>query len=310
MKHRSLPRVVVALIEWHVQDPVARAGLVGDLSERYTEHAPRGRLVRALWLFREVLGIALPYSRHRVGALLDTVRLDLSFALRGMARRPGFTLLVATTLALGIGANASIFSVVNGLLLEPLPFEDSDRLVLVDELEPSGFTASVSFPNYRDWKERAGSFDRFSIVLPGSRRFVAGAGARIVDVGWVAGGFFETLVTEPAVGRYFGEEETEPGAARVAVVGHGFWTSALGADRGIVGGTIELGGEAFTVVGVTPPTFLPLRDAEVFLPLGLLIDQLPWDDRSSSVGAEVVGRLRPGASLEAARAELEGLSHR
>jgi putative ABC transport system permease protein len=303
----SLPRVVSSLIEWLVADPVARAGLIGDLAERYALRAPPGSFGRALWLSQEVLAVALLYSRQRAGARLDTLRLDLSFTLRSMARRPSFAFLVVTTLALGIGANASIFSVVNGLLIEPLPFEDSDRLVVVDELEPSGFTASVSFPNYRDWKERARSFDRFSIVLPGSRRFVAGTGARMVDVAWVAGGFFETLVTRPALGRYFIEAESEPGAPAIVVLSHRFWSDALGADPRVVGRSIVLGDETFTVVGVTPPDFLPIHDAEAFLPLGLLAAALPWDDRATSVGAEVVARLGPERGLEAARAELESI---
>jgi predicted permease len=304
MSSHPLPRIVVTLVEWLVPDPVARGGLVGDLAERYASHAGRGAIGRALWLTGEIVAIAAVYGGRRELPFLDTLRQDVAFAVRSMLHRPGFTLLVVSTLALGIGANTAIFSVVDGLLLEPLPFDDADRLVLVDELEESGFTASVSFPNYRDWKERAVSFDRFSIILPASRRFVSGTGPTIVEVGWVGGGFFETLGTEPALGRYFSEAESEPGADRIAVLTHAFWTRAFGADPGVIGRTVELGDETYTVVGIAPPDFVLYEETSVFLPLGLLRASLPWDDRATSVGAEVVARVAPERRLEDARDEL------
>jgi len=147
MTGRPLPRLVVAAIEWLVPDPVSRGGLVGDLTERYAAFAGSNGVVRLLWLARELVVVALHYGPVRRGGLLDGLRRDLGFAVRGMARRPGFTVLLVTTLGLGIGANAAVFSVVDGLLLAPLPFDDGDRLVVIDELEESGFTASVSFPN-------------------------------------------------------------------------------------------------------------------------------------------------------------------
>lgn len=311
MSPRSLPRLVVAATERLVRDPTARAGLLGDMEERYGRLHHAGPVRRTIWLTSELAAIAIHYIgedvdhvREEEVGTMDTLRQDLVFTLRAMGKRPGFTLLVVSTLALGIGANAAIFSVVSGLLLEPLPFDEGQRLALVNEREESGFTASVSFPNYRDWRERARSFDRFAIILPSSRRFDTPDGPRIVEVGFVAGGFFETLGIEPEVGRYFTETESGPGAERVVVLGHGFWTEAFGADADVVGRSVELNGEPFAVVGVAPPELVLYEETSVFLPLGLVQARLPWDDRQTSVGAEVVARLAPGATFEAAQAEL------
>jgi putative ABC transport system permease protein len=307
VSRRTLPRFVVSVAEWLVRDPIARAGLIGDMQERFEKVGDAGRLRRLRWLTTELVAIGIHYGREEEAGIMDTLRQDLGFAVRAMRRRPAFSTLLVATLALGIGANAAIFSVVKGLLLEPLPFSEGDRMAVVNELEESGFTASVSFPNYRDWKERARSFDRFSIILPGSRRWVTSDGARIVEVGYVGGGFFETLRTEPALGRFFTEAESGPGGDRLAVLTHAFWSEAFGEDANVVGRAVELGGEPFVVVGVAPPDFVLYEETSVFLPLGAVQDRLPWDDRRTSVGAEVVARLAPGSTFSDAQVELRAI---
>ena len=285
---------------------MARAGLIGDLEERYRLAAPRSRVGAAAWLIRELAAIGYHYGL--VGGIgMDTLRRDLSFAFRGLVTRPGFSALVVSTLALGIGANAAIFSVVSTLMVEPLPFEDADRLVIINEIEPSGFTASVSFPNYRDWRDGSDSFEDFSIFLPSSRRFTTVDGSRMLEVGWIMGGFFETLGLDAEVGRYITDAESEPGAERLAVVSHRLWVDELGADPAVVGRALTLSDEAFTIVGVTPSDFVLYEDTDVYLPLGVVADGLPWDDRRTSVGAEIVARLAPGVTVERARADLEAV---
>lgn len=306
MRTRALPHFVVALLEKIVADPVSRAGLIGDLEERYRLIAPAGRIGGSAWLVGELAAIGYHYGFVR-GMGMDTLRRDLSFAFRGLVARPGFSALVIATLALGIGANAAIFSVVSTLMVEPLPFEDADRLVIINEIEPSGFTASVSFPNYRDWRERNETFERFSIFLPSSRRFTTVDGSRVLEVGWVMGGFFETLGLDAEVGRYFSEAESEPGAERLAVMSHRLWVDEFGADPGVLGNPLTLGGEAFTFVGVTPSDFVLLEETDVFLPLGVVADGLPWNDRQTSVGAEIIARLASGVTVDRARADLQAV---
>lgn len=306
MKPRALPAFVVALLERIVADPITRAGLIGDLEERYRRTAPEGRIKASAWLAGELLAIAYHYGLAR-DMTMDTLRRDLSFASRGLVTRPGFSALVVITLALGIGANAAIFSVVSTLMVEPLPFEESDRLVIINQVEPSGFTASVAFPNYRDWRERNETFERFSLFLPSSRRFTTVDGSRVLEVGWVMGGFFETLGLEAEVGRYFSEAESEPGADRLAVMSHRLWVDEFGADPAVLGRSLTLGGEAFTIVGVTPSDFVLYEETDVYLPLGVIADGLPWDDRQTSVGPEIVARLGSGVPVERARADLEAV---
>ncbi|MDX1646730.1 MAG: ABC transporter permease [Longimicrobiales bacterium] len=304
---RRLPPLFVRVVEWLVRDPIARTGLLGDMTERYEKLHAAGAARRARWLASELASIAVHYTREEGTGVMDTLLQDLAFTVRAMRRRPGFSLLLVFTIILGIGSNTAIFSVVNGLLLEPLPFEEGERLALVNEREPTGFTASVSFPNYRDWKERARSFDRFCIVLPGSRRYVRGDGARIVEVAYVGGGFFETLAVEPELGRFFTEAESDPGSDRLAVLSHGFWTDDFGADPEVLGQTVELGGEPFAVIGVAPPDFIVYERTQAFLPLGIMEERLPWNDRLTSVGAEVVARLAPDVTFDEAAAELRAI---
>lgn len=303
---RRLPTPVVSLLERVVADPVARAGLIGDLEERYRLVAPEGRVGAGVWLAGELVAIAYHYGIVG-GNGMESLRRDLSFAVRGLVTRPGLSALVVITLALGIGANAAIFSVVSTLIVEPLPFEDADRLVIINEIEPSGFMASVSFPNYRDWRAGNESFERFSLFLPSSRRYAGLDGSKMLEVGWVMGGFFETLGLDAEVGRYFSEAESEPGAERLAVVSHRLWVDEFGADPAVVGTALILSDEAFTIVGVTPADFVLYEDTDVYLPLGVVADALPWDDRRTSVGAEIVARLASDVPVERARADLEAV---
>ena len=302
-----LPDAVVRLIERWVPDPIARDGLLGDLEERYAQTSGLGRFRRAAWLFAEVSTVIVHYTRKRQMGMMDRLRLDVGFALRGLVLRPAFSALVVGTLALGVGANTAVYSVVRGLLFEPLPYDQAERLVLINQQTPDGFTASVSLPNYRDWKERAQAFDRFSAILPSSAPLRRPDGSRIVEVGWVHGGFFETLGIDALVGRTFGEAESEPGAERVVVLSHALWAAELGSDPAVIGTQITLRDEPWTVVGVMPPEFDPYRELLAWVPMGYIADRVAWDDRSSSGGAEIFARLRASATPEGAQSELEAI---
>ena len=238
---------------------------------------------------------------------MDVFRQDLRFAVRDLFRRPAFSALVVATLGLGIGANTAIFSVVKGLLLDPLPFEEAERLVIINQRNDEGLTASVSFPNYRDWKERNRTFDRFATILPGSTPLTTGSGTRMLESAWVHGGFFETFGVEAELGRYLTAVETEPGAPALAVLAHGLWQAEFGGDPSVVGSPLVLRGEPFTVVGVMPSDFVLHADTDVYLPLGYATDRIPWDDRGTGAGAEVVARLAPDATLGEARADLSAV---
>ena len=236
---------------------------------------------------------------------MDILRQDLGYAARRLRQAPGFTLVAVATLALGIGANSAIFSVVNAVLLRPLPFAEPERLVRVAQLwkgEPAVYTP----PNFLDTQARAQSFagmaalDTTGLTLTGR-----GAPARL-DGAEVSAAFFDVLGVRPALGRGFLREENEPGKTKVVVVSDGLWRDRLGADPAVVGRTIELNREPFTVVGVAPPGFRHPNDSDVWIPL-----EYDAQFRTTSRGAwylRVVGRLKPGVTVAQAREEVSAIA--
>lgn len=237
--------------------------------------------------------------------MLPTLRQDLVFALRVLRRSPGFTAVALLTLALGIGANSAIFSVVNGVLLEPLPYADADRLVYIysrfPTLEFDEFW--VSPPEYRELQERSRSFQSIGAWRT-TRVNIAGAeNPARVTAALVTAEFFTTLGVSPMLGRPFTHEE-EVGGTDVALISHGLWQRAFGGDPDIVGGTAEVDGRSATVAGVMPPGF-DIEDAgvEVWFPAG--IPEAPTNRASHWL--RLVGRLAPGVGIEQARTELTAL---
>ncbi|MFL6290608.1 MAG: ABC transporter permease [Thermoanaerobaculia bacterium] len=232
---------------------------------------------------------------------------DLKYAVRMLAKTPGFTAVALITLTLAIGANTAIFSIVNGMLIQPLPFPEQDELVqLMRGFKEGGLSGSTSIPKFTYWQEN--TRDLFEGVTAfdnlGSGFNMAGDGTPERLVGSrVTHEFFGVFGARPALGRGFRPEEDRPGAAKVAVLSHGLWTRRFNADRAIVGRTLQLNGEAYTVVGVAPAWFKYPAKAELWTPFQM--------DRSSQEKGhyfEVVGRLKEGVSLEkaAAAGELVG----
>jgi len=235
---------------------------------------------------------------------------DIRYALRTLARSPGFSLAAVATLAVGIGANAAIFSLVRGVLLRPLPFAEPDRLVVISESnEAKGFERMVaSPPNYLDWKAQSRSFSAMGAFTT-TELVLSGAGeAEQLSGTAVTGGFFEALAVKPMLGRTLTAADAAHGAPAAVVLSHGVWTRRFGADPALVGKTIRLDGEAYTVAGIMPASFrLPEDGADLWVPL-------PFGaDVATQRGAhylDVVARLAPGARLEAARAEIRAIADR
>jgi predicted permease len=228
---------------------------------------------------------------------------DLRYAARQLLRQPGFTLVALLTLALGIGANTAMFSVVNGTMLAPLPYPDAGRLVRIWETTPEGHRFSVSEPNFLDFRERSEQFESLAAIKDVSLTFVEGGQAARLPGFAVSREFFSVLGHSPMAGRAFTREEDQPGSAADAVVlGHDLWQRRFGGDRDLVGRTIRVEGRARTVVGVMGPDF-GLLDSEYWVPLAAD----PASDRGDHWLA-MIGRLHPGATLQQAEAELQSIA--
>src|SRR5262245_11566886 len=183
---------------------------------------------------------------------------DFRHALRRVTHNPGFSALVVLTLALGIGANTAILSVVDSVLLRPLPYRDPDRLVTIEHRYPSiDLDAPVSAPGFRAYRDRTRSFERVAVDRGWAFNLTGAGEPVLVFAQRVSAGWFETYGVVPALGRVFRTDEDVRGQHFVAVVSHAFWEQKLGADPGALGRTLSLNGEPYEVVGVMPPGFRP-----------------------------------------------------
>ena len=241
---------------------------------------------------------------------MGTLLQDLRYGLRTLAKNPGFTAVAAVTLALGIGANTAMFSVVNAALLRSLPYENPDRLVYVWSAEKArGINQStVSIPDLHDWRGQNRVFDGMTGWWSGTYNLSGGDEPQQVD-GWtVSPNFFEVLGAKPALGRTFAPGEEQGRKGRVVVLSHAIWLGSFGGNPGILGKTITLDGQSHTVLGVMPAEFSsPFPDVQLWV---------PWPFRAESSaprGARfmrVIARLKPGETIERAQADMDMIARR
>jgi predicted permease len=246
------------------------------------------------------------------GIHMTTLTEDIRYGIRMLRQAPGFTLIVVLTLALGIGANTALFSVVNGVLLHPLPYPEPEQLVRLHESKPSFETGSISYPNFRDWQKENKTFSAMAISR-GNSFALSGIGeAEQVNAELISSDFFSLLGVKPVVGRVFAPGEDEIGAAPVAIISVSLWERKFSSSPGILGKGITLDGKDYSVVGVMPSNFnLLLRSSsrsfqpnEVYVPIG------QWGNpallnRGAGLGLHGVGRLRPGIKIEQAQADMD-----
>ncbi len=230
---------------------------------------------------------------------------DLRYALRGFARRPSFTLAVVLTLAVGIGANSAIFSIVNGVLLRPLPYESQERLVRVfGRYVETGRTA-FSYPDFVDLRTRATTLERVAGYASGGVTLTGAAEPELLQIVPVVGDLFGVVGVKPILGRAFRPEEEQFGSHRVVVLSHKLWTRRFAADSAVIGRVISLNSNPYVVVGVAPPEMYP-RWAEVWAPYAVNPANPPPHRRSEFLG--VIGRMKPGVSVERARSDVAALA--
>ncbi len=239
---------------------------------------------------------------------MNTTLYELRHAARQFMKHPGFTLIAVVTLGLGIGANTAIFSVVNAVLLRPLPYEEADRLVIVSESNPiqGRQDMNLSHPTFLDFAERNESFERLAALRTSVVTLAGGDEAARVRIALVTHDLFATLRVAPARGRTFDSEEDRPDGAPVVVVSHGLWQRRFGADPALIGKSITLNGSPYAVIGIMPPGFaFPSETIELWAALG------PYTTNTQNRGVHillVVGRLERNVMLREAQAEVEAIA--
>jgi putative ABC transport system permease protein len=238
--------------------------------------------------------------------MMETVLRDIRHGIRSLVKRPGFTGIALIALALGIGANTAIFSLVNAVLLRPLPFSDPDRLVWVwGNIRNGGNRASVSPLDFLDYRKQNKSFEHFaaSFSIPLHLNLTGnGEPERLTSAG-VTGNYFQALGVKPALGRGFVLENESPGQNHVAVLSYGLWQKRFGGDPNIVSKTISLNGEACEVIGVMPQDFSFPQSAELWVPINF--DQSPEMKERKAHFLRPIGKLKAGVSLEQAQADTD-----
>ena len=251
------------------------------------------------------------YESHR-WIWLDHLRQDVRFALRTLRKSPAFTAIAILTLALGIGANTAIFSVVDAVLLRSLPYPDANRLVIINESLVRQGELNVSLPDFLDWQAQSRAFDRMAAFSADSMTLTDAGDAVVLPTAHVSWSFFPLLGVKPFLGRTFTEAEDKPGAPWTGVVvSYSLWRSRLKGDPNIIGKPIMLEGYAFDVVGVLPPDFrFPEFHADVYMQMGPLAAFAGYADRSNHPGIRVLARLKPGESLAAARSDMDTIMAR
>ena len=300
-----------------------RGKLDADLNEELRAHielaihenlhhgmSPGEARTAALRAFGGVTQTRETYREQRSFPLLQQLGRDLRFGLRQIRKSPGFSVVVIVTLALGVGANTTVFSIVDAVMLRPLPYAQPQQLVEVSSADAGSPVArSVSYPDFFDWREQNHSFEHLVSYDDNSYTLTGITRAVHLDAEIVSWDLLPMLGIQPELGRGFVAGEEKMGS-RVVLISHALWMSQFGGDTSIVGRTIHLGGEAFTVVGVMPPSFrFPVDKPQNSLWTTLAVDSDALKNRGSHSQA-VMGRLRPGVSVAQADQEMKAIAGR
>ncbi|MGB8541760.1 MAG: ABC transporter permease [Candidatus Acidiferrales bacterium] len=240
---------------------------------------------------------------------METLLQDIRFGVRMLAKNPGFTLIAVLTLALGIGANTAIFSVVNAVLLRPLPYPQPQQIVTLNEtILGKKWQGSVSGPNFLDWHAQNQSFSALAAYYTNGFNLTGTGEAQRISSAYITPDFFDVFGATPAMGRLFLPDEFKAGGNNVVIIGDGLWRRVFGGDPGVLGKSVTLSGQSFTVVGVLRSTFQPPSNEELWTPLQA---DNPLLTRSrGSHWLQVFGRIKPGVPLASARADMDTIASR
>jgi putative ABC transport system permease protein len=238
---------------------------------------------------------------------MNTLIQDIRYGLRLLLKNKGFSAVALLALALGVGANTAIFSLVNGVLLRPLPFPNAERIVYFEGRNPTqGITDSnISFPDYVDWSQQTDLFSSSSAFYTGNSNLAAdGAEPERVPRTGVTSGFFAVLGVQPALGRAFVPDDDKPDTASVAIISHGLWKRRFGSDPGIIGKQVQISARQITILGVMPPGFEFPEQTQIWTTSGVKMSEEPRDNRSWSA----IARLNPGVDVKMAQSRISAIN--
>ncbi len=230
---------------------------------------------------------------------------DLRYGARMLLKNPGITLIVILALALGIGANTAIFSVVDAVLLRPLPYPESDRLVFLNETSKTMDEISISYPNFTDWRNQNKVFEKIGVHNRGNYNLTGAGEAERITTGQVSADLFAALRVNPALGRLFTDDEDKPGGTPVVVLSYPLWQRRFGGQAGILNQQLTLNGKSYTVIGIMPEGFQYPSRVEMWVPVGQLSGEASWQQRGNHPGLYGVARLKPGVTFAQAKAEMD-----
>jgi predicted permease len=239
---------------------------------------------------------------------METLLQDLRYGVRMLRKAPAFSAIAIITLALGIGANTAMFSIVYGVLLRSLPIQDPDHVVIVYTKSPQWQKQSVSYPNYLDWKRSSRSFADMAAFRHDDMNLTGTGDPTRVHVGMVTADFFPVLGIQPLLGRNIIAQEDLPGGNPVVMLTDSFWKSQFAGDPGVLGRAITLNDVSYTIIGVVPPDGGIFTQRQAFVSLGAWRQPM-MTDRGVSFGMRVVGRLKPGVTLQQASSEMASITH-
>jgi len=232
---------------------------------------------------------------------------DVRYAVRMLLKSRGFAMVAVLTLALGIGANTALFSVVNGVLLHPLPFQNPDQLYEIYTKTPNFDRGSISYLNFLDWQKENHTFSSLSAFRGDDYNLTGSGQPERLHAHMISADFFPTLGLNPVLGRNFRLEEDRAGGTPSAILGDGFWKRKFGSSADILGKSITLNGKPYTIIGVAPSRISGLSPSDVYVPIGQWTDPT-FLDRRVSMGMNSIGRVKPGVSLEQAQADMNGVA--
>ena len=241
--------------------------------------------------------------------LEDEMFQDLRYGFRMLLKNPGFSAVIVLTLALGIGANASLFSVVNGVLLNPLPYPQPDQLITLHQSKPNFATGAIPYPNFLDWKKENQTFSAMALSRGSSFSLLGAGEPERVGGRRVTAEFFSVLGVQPALGRNFAPAEDERGAGPVVLISAALWQRKFSSSPDAIGKSLTLDDKSYAIIGVLPASFSLYQGTDVYVPMG------QWNNpglqnRSAALGLHGIGRLKSGVTLAQAQADLDGVMRR